>query len=535
MVDALKTSEPTDVVLIEEIGVSRIADALGISTAAVRKWRKTGIPDNRRQAVLGLADAKAAAAELLSLVDDETTISESDRDDQNLASSPEPALQQDASDTSVTERITRQRRRENAQPSSTRSQAQHQRTTAADGSRPRPSIAQKASAEAIQERKPVRLNRQAAIVVCSGLVAAIAIGLTQGLRDVSSSPAIGNEAAEQAPIYQDHVSAVLPDFDYRTLTRPTALTVIKEPPKNVEKSPISETAPAEPTQVKATTSARDPHAEEEEAALQSGLFPPGAPTSSAAAPRPASAVPRGQDNALAALEQLRQRLPTANDLLPKGQRSAADQRQSFLNAELDQSIYLKNGLQKPLSDYEIKAGTNIPAALITGLNSDLPGEIIGQVTEHIYDTATGQHLLIPQGAKIFGRYNADVGYGQERAQIIWDRLIMPEGSSVQLEAMVGTDKAGYAGLADQVDHHLGRLVGAVILSSFISVGANLATDTGDNVIDALGDTAAQQAAQVGGEIIDRQLNIRPTITVRPGFKLNILVNKDMILEPYPAG
>ena len=212
------------------------------------------------------------------------------------------------------------------------------------------------------KRKPVRLNRQAAIVLGSGLVAAIAIGLTEGLRDVSSSPAIGSEAVEQAPIYQDHVSAVLPDFDYRTLTRPAALTVIKEPPKNIEKSPTSETAPVEPAQVKATTSARDPHAEEEEAALRSGLFPPGAPTSSAAVARPVSAVPRDQDNALAALEQLRQRLPTVNELLPKGQRSAADQRQSFLNAELDQSIYLKNGPQKPLSDYEIKAGTVIPSA-----------------------------------------------------------------------------------------------------------------------------------------------------------------------------
>ena len=193
----------------------------------------------------------------------------------------------------------------------------------------------------------------------------------------------------------------------------------------------------------------------------------------------------------------------------------------------------ENGVQKPLSDYEIKAGTVIPAALITGLNSDLPGEITGQVTEHVYDTVTGRYLLIPQGTRIFGRYNADVAYAQERAQIVWDRLIMPNGDSLQLEAMVGTDKAGQAGLADQVDHHLGRLIGAVILSSFISVGANLATDSGNDVTDALGDAAAQQAAQVGGRIVDRQLDVQPTITIRPGFRLNILVNKDMLFpEPY---
>ena len=197
---------------------------------------------------------------------------------------------------------------------------------------------------------------------------------------------------------------------------------------------------------------------------------------------------------------------------------------------------MKNGLHKPLSDYEIKAGTVIPAALIAGLNSDLPGEIIGQVTEHVYDTASGRHLLIPQGTKIFGRYNAQVGLGQNRAQIVWDRLIMLNGNSVQLEAMVGVDKAGYAGLADQVDHHLGQLIGAVTLSSFISVGANLATDSGDNVTDALGDAAAQQAADIGSQIVNRQLDVQPTITIRPGFKLNVLVNKDIIFpEPYSAG
>ena len=195
--------------------------------------------------------------------------------------------------------------------------------------------------------------------------------------------------------------------------------------------------------------------------------------------------------------------------------------------------YLQHSLQKPLSAYEIKAGTIIPSALITGLNSDLPGEIIGQVTENVYDSATGHHLLIPQGAKIFGRYNADVAYGQDRAQIVWDRLIMPNGNSISLDAMVGTDKAGYAGLADQVDHHGGRLFGAVLLSSLITAGANLVSNSDDNgFTEDLGDAAAQQAVTIGGEIVRRQLDVQPTITVRPGFKLNILVNKTMILEPY---
>ncbi len=372
-------------------------------------------------------------------------------------------------------------------------------------------------------------------------MSAISLGLAQGLRQASTAPS--EAEAEQPQISQPPARAILPDITYAEVTRPLAPAVTKaalavandlqRKPETEAVAPDASAAPAA-TATQSGTPARDRRDAEEEAALQSGLFPAGAPKTSGT-PRAATVAPQGQDEALAALEQLRQNLPTPQDLLPKGQPSGGDQQQSFLNAQLDETIYLKNGLEKPLSDYEVKAGTIIPAALITGLNSDLPGEIIGQVTEHVYDTASGQHLLIPQGAKILGRYNAEVSYGQERAQLVWDRLILPNGDSVQLEAMVGTDKAGYAGLVDEVDHHFGQLVGAVILSSFISVGANLATDSGNDVTDALGDAAAQQASEVGGEIVDRQLDVQPTITVRPGFKLNILVNKDMIMEPYPAG
>ena len=226
-------------------------------------------------------------------------------------------------------------------------------------------------------------------------------------------------------------------------------------------------------------------------------------------------------------------LPSVQDLLPGNAPSAAERKQAFLASGTAGDGYLQHRLQKPLSAFEIKAGTIIPSALITGLNSDLPGEIIGQVTEHVYDSATGRHLLIPQGSRIFGRYNADIGYGQDRAQIVWDRLIMPNGSSIALDAMIGADRAGYAGLADQVDHHGGRLFGAVLLSSLITAGANLVSNSDDNgFTEDLGDAAAQQAVTIGGEIVRRQLDVQPTITIRPGFRLNILVNQTMILEPY---
>ena len=359
----------------------------------------------------------------------------------------------------------------------------------------------------VQEtRKPVRLNRKAVLAVSGGLAAAIVVGLAHGMSQVGGSTATTPAEADDEPVYQPLGTAFLPKFDYTNLPQQAALTVVTEPPKEPEPEPEPE-QPVVTRDSGAVAPARDRNAEEEEAALQSPLFPGGAGSARAAAPASAAGA-SSTDATLAALDRLRSSLPTPQDLTPQGQGqpSGGSQQESFLNAQLDEAIYLKNGLQKPLSDYEVKAGTIIPAALITGLNSDLPGEIIGQVTEHVYDTSSGQHLLIPQGAKIFGRYNAQVGFGQDRAQIVWDRLIMPNGNSVQLEAMVGTDKAGYAGLADEVDHHLGRLIGAVILSSFISVGANLATDSGNDVTDALGDAAAQQAAQVGGR--DRQSSAR---------------------------
>ena len=242
MMEDSKTPDPADVTLIEHVGVGRIADALGISEAAVRKWRKTGIPESRQQAILALVDTKEAAAEQLSLVDVGTSTPESDGEDQRLVSDSGTELRQDIGDTSVVERNTRARRTENARAAFLGSQAQSQPTSATKDSKARPPIAKMAAPKAMQQRKPVRLNRQTAILVGSGLVAAIAIGLTQGLRDVSSSPASISETVEQVSVYQGHVSAVLPDFNYRTLTRPAALNVIKEPPKKVENSHVKRSA-----------------------------------------------------------------------------------------------------------------------------------------------------------------------------------------------------------------------------------------------------------------------------------------------------
>jgi type IV secretion system protein VirB10 len=191
----------------------------------------------------------------------------------------------------------------------------------------------------------------------------------------------------------------------------------------------------------------------------------------------------------------------------------------------------------PRSPYEVQAGTVIPAALLTGINTDLPGDVLAVVTEPVYDSRTGQHLLIPQGAKLYGAYDSEIANGQNRALLVWHRLLMPNGRSIQLDRMRGTDAAGYAGVADRVDYHADKLALGVTLSSVIAYAGNLArgdSSGSDDTsgVDVIGDTVAQEASRVGSKIIDRQLDVQPTITIRPGWPLRVLVNQDVLLAPY---
>lgn len=197
----------------------------------------------------------------------------------------------------------------------------------------------------------------------------------------------------------------------------------------------------------------------------------------------------------------------------------------------DPSIYNPHRLEDPVSPWQVMAGTVIPAVLVTGINSDLPGQVIGQVTEPVHDTVTGQYVLIPQGAKLIGRYDNVIAFGQSRALIVWSRVIMPDGSSIRIEDLSGTDTAGYAGLSDRVDHHTLQIFSAAALSSLISVGAELAEDD-DRLARALRDAVQEGASRAGDDVLRRQLSVQPTITIRPGWRLRILVSQDLILRPY---
>jgi type IV secretory pathway VirB10-like protein len=193
-------------------------------------------------------------------------------------------------------------------------------------------------------------------------------------------------------------------------------------------------------------------------------------------------------------------------------------------------------LQLPASPYQVMAGTVIAGALVTGINSDLPGDVIGTVTEPVYDTATGKHLLIPQGSRILGRYNSQVSYGQSRVQVVWNRIILPDTSSLMLDNLVGTDPAGYSGLEDGVDWHWDRVFAGAALTTLLGIGAELAApenrQDGDRVIIAGRDGLQDSVNQVGQEMTRRNMNIQPTLTERPGLPVRIVVNRDLVLRPY---
>lgn len=190
------------------------------------------------------------------------------------------------------------------------------------------------------------------------------------------------------------------------------------------------------------------------------------------------------------------------------------------------------GLQSAPSPWTLSAGSVIPASLITGLNSDLPGMVIAQVSTNVRDSATGRTVLIPQGARLIGRYDSAVAYGQQRALLVWTRIVFPDGSSLELDNMPATDVAGYAGLDDQVDSHTWRLLKGIALSTLLGVSTQLSFGGGDDLVRAIRQSTQQNAANAGDRITSRNLDVQPTITVRPGWPVRVLVNKDLVLQPW---
>ena len=195
-------------------------------------------------------------------------------------------------------------------------------------------------------------------------------------------------------------------------------------------------------------------------------------------------------------------------------------------------MYLHHSKQKPRSPYELKTGSLIPAVLIGGINSELPGKIIAQVRESVYDTATGNHLLIPQGSKLIGVYGSQVQHGQNRVLIAFNRVVFPDGQALNIGAMNGIDQEGYAGFEDQVDNHYFKIFGSAFLLGMLSGEINIENSKVTFVSGHQGFNTSQTVLeQTAGKMISKNLNIAPTIKIRSGYRFNIFVTKDMILEP----
>lgn len=238
-------------------------------------------------------------------------------------------------------------------------------------------------------------------------------------------------------------------------------------------------------------------------------------------------------------------LPDTSALRENGYDPAADKdKEAFLGRAAKDASWILPHTRTAGQKYEVKTGAVIPGIMVTGINSDLPGNIIAQVSQNVFDSATGNHLLLPQGTKLFGVYDSRVIYGQERVLVAWNRVVFPDGSAITLGAMPGSDESGYAGYTDKVDNHYFRIFGSAILMSLITGGMSYSMDSLDNsgsdsdkptLQNEMGSALAAQLGQAALQLLQKNLNIKPTLEIRPGYQFNVIVTKDLVFrEPYKA-
>ena len=378
----------------------------------------------------------------------------------------------------------------------------------------------RSDAQAFQLRgeppRVMRLSRKALAVV--GVAAGLGIG---GSLIYALKPAGNREAKEL----------------YNTESRTTAETITSGPkdygqaprlgpplPGDLGRPIVSaqqrgENVPVPP--VGAQPGQPDPRAQQErDAARMSGVFlVGGSANAGGAAAAPSPALPE------------RAAQPPQQAAEAQGDQAA---KRAFMAQTSNQRTVSVERLTAPASPNIVQAGSIVPAALITGIRSDLPGQITAQVTANVYDSPTGRILLIPQGARLIGEYDSEIAAGQTRVLLAWDRLIMPDGRSIVLERQPGADGAGFAGLQDRVNQHWGNLLKAAAVSTLLGVGAELGADSEDDLTRALRRGSQDTINQTGQQIVRRQLNVQPTLTIRPGHPLRVVITRDLMLEPIGA-
>ena len=400
-------------------------------------------------------------------------------------------------------------------------------------------IAPEAVALRAQPRPVTRLNRRTLAILAGGLSVAV-LGAT-----IWSLQPQRRGANEQIELYNvDRVSksegldALPTDYSKLPPALPPDVPELGPPlPGDLGPAIVNSQQPAVAAYAAPGHDPNDALRKEAEAAAASSVFFRSGGQGQAAATVAQAASGASGASALAAFDPLAAgpASTAAQPSDPTATQNRQDQKEAFLKAGSTQTRNSGN-LALPASPYQVMAGTVIAGALVTGIKSDLPGDVIGTVTEPVYDTATGKFLLIPQGSRILGKYNSQVSYGQSRVQVVWNRIILPDTSSLTLDNHVGTDPAGYAGLEDDVDWHWKRIVAGAVLTTLLGVGAELAApenrQDGNRIVIAGRDSAQDSINQVGQEITRRNMNIQPTLTTRPGLPVRIIVNRDLVLRPY---
>ncbi|MBD3818147.1 TrbI/VirB10 family protein [Brevundimonas diminuta] len=391
-----------------------------------------------------------------------------------------------------------------------------------DSEAPRP-----ASREALRLRgdpPPVtRLSKK--VVLGLGGIGALAIGaaLTFALREPGQAPAAELYNTETRAV-ADRVASGPRDYSQLPPGTPAlgpplpgdlGRPIVGAQNRGVDVDAPAMGTPGTPPAPTAAEQAAARAAQAREAALASALFLSNRAGAQASSPDPALEL-----------------APALAGSGPDGPASQSSSRQAFLDRPAETRTTNAGRLTAPASPNTVQAGSVIAAALITGLRSDLPGQVTAQVTEHVYDSVTGRILLIPQGARLIGDYDASTAFGERRILLTWNRLILPDGRSMVLDRMPAGDAAGHAGLEDRVDEHWGGVLKAAGLSTLLSVGTELAIDDGDMLAEAIRNGGQDVFNQAGQEIVRRQLAIRPTLTVRPGFPVRVIVSRDLILEPW---
>ena len=395
-------------------------------------------------------------------------------------------------------------------------------------------VAPEAVALRAQPRPVTRLNRRTLAILVGGLSVAV-LGAT-----IWSLQPHRRGAGEQTELYNvDRVSKSegldgLPS-DYSKL--PPKVPELGPPlPGDLGPAIVNSQQPAVAAYAAPGHDPNDALRKEAEAAAASSVFFRSGGQGQAATVTQAAPSASGA-SALAAFDPLvaGPASTAAQPADPTAVQNRQDQKEAFLKGGSTESRNSGN-LALPASPYQVMAGTVIAGALVTGIKSDLPGDVIATVTEPVYDTATGKFLLIPQGSRILGKYNSQVSYGQSRVQVVWNRVILPDTSSLTLDNLVGTDPAGYAGLEDDMDWHWKRIFAGAVLTTLLGVGAELAApenrQDGNRIVIAGRDSAQDNINQVGQEITRRNMNIQPTLTSRPGLPVRIIVNRDLVLRPY---